>query len=59
MDGLGECVSVEGLGDILCMAWKGDNAGPPDVNEACILSAACKTRLCLNTSYSLKGIKTS
>ncbi|BDA48441.1 hypothetical protein COCOBI_12-1200 [Coccomyxa sp. Obi] len=33
VDGLGECVTVEGLDDILCMAWKGDNAGPHDVNE--------------------------
>lgn len=34
VDGLGECVTVEGFDDLLCMAWKSDNAGPHDVGEA-------------------------
>ncbi|KAK9917700.1 hypothetical protein WJX75_007317 [Coccomyxa subellipsoidea] len=33
VDGLGECVTVEGFDDVLCMAWKSDNAGPHDVGE--------------------------
>jgi hypothetical protein len=40
VDGLGECVTVEGFDDVLCMAWKSDNAGPHDVGEA-INSASC------------------
>lgn len=34
VDGLGECVIVEGFDDVLCMAWKSDNAGPHDIAEA-------------------------
>ncbi len=34
VDGLGECVIVEGFNDVLCMAWKSDNAGPHDIAEA-------------------------
>ena len=59
VDGLGECVMVEGLDDILCMAWKADNAGPHDVNEACILSSACNTRLFSVTLQFSSGRKTS
>lgn len=34
MDGPAECIQLEGLNDILCMAWKQDNQGPHDVHEA-------------------------
>lgn len=37
VDGVGDCVTVEGFDDVLCMAWRSDNAGPHDVNEACRL----------------------
>lgn len=33
MDGKDECVQVEGYDRALCMSWKGDNAGPPSVEE--------------------------
>eukprot|EP01028_Stygiella_incarcerata_P006800 TRINITY_DN276_c0_g2_i6.p2 TRINITY_DN276_c0_g2~~TRINITY_DN276_c0_g2_i6.p2 ORF type:complete len:816 (+),score=194.97 TRINITY_DN276_c0_g2_i6:533-2980(+) len=28
-----DCIEIEGMNDILCTAFRGDNAGPPDVEE--------------------------
>ena len=33
MDSRSECVTTEGLGHVLCCAWKGDNAGPHSAEE--------------------------
>lgn len=40
MDGLGECIELDGFSEVLCMAWKQDNNGPQDPNEA---STVCET----------------
>ena len=33
VDSKEECVHAAGMQEVLCMSWKQDNAGPPDVNE--------------------------
>lgn len=35
MDGRSDCVTAEGLDQVLCSAWKGDNAGPHTADEVC------------------------
>ncbi len=34
MDAADECIAVEGFDHVLCLAYKQDNAGPHDMNEA-------------------------
>ena len=41
MDGPGECIELEGFSEVLCMAWKQDNQGPQDPNEANCASYVC------------------
>lgn len=33
VDAPSECVTVDGYGRALCVAWRGDNAGPPSASE--------------------------
>ena len=33
IDSADECLQVEGFSEVLCMAWRTDNAGPHDVDE--------------------------
>jgi hypothetical protein len=33
IDSVDECLQVEGFAEVLCMAWRTDNAGPHDVDE--------------------------
>ena len=31
-----ECVHATGMQDVLCLAWKNDNAGPPNASEVIV-----------------------